>query len=96
MIGAASRARSPIGASYDEPMWALRPRGGAALPSTTMAFGKRMMLVVFLIVAVGLAACVVRTRPAHHHHGRPAAEQHDHKKHKKHKKHHKHRGRDRH
>ncbi|HVK71730.1 MAG TPA: hypothetical protein VM734_00360 [Kofleriaceae bacterium] len=63
-----------------------------------MALGKRAMLVVFLIVAIGLAACVVRSRPAHHHHhGRPAAKHdHDkHKKHKRHKKHHKHRGRDR-
>lgn len=51
-----------------------------------MVIGKRAILVTCIIAAVGLAACVVKTVPAHHHH-RPAAEKHKKAKPQKHKKH---------
>ncbi len=55
-----------------------------------MTIGRRALLVIFLIAAVGLAACVVRTVPAHRHHGAHPAQKHKPQKHKKHKKHRKH------
>jgi hypothetical protein len=47
---------------------------------------KRALLVSLLIAAIGLAACVVRTTPAHRHRSQGV---HSHEKHKpvKHKKH---------
>lgn len=51
-----------------------------------MAIGKRALLVIFLIAAVGLAACVVRTVPARRHHGAHPAQKHKSQKHKKPKK----------
>lgn len=53
--------------------------------------GKRGLLVAFVIATVGLAACVVRTRPAHRH-GQPAYVESGKHKPQKHKKHKKHRG----
>jgi hypothetical protein len=55
-----------------------------------MTIGKRALLVIFLIAAVGLAACVVRTAPVHRQHGAHPAQKHKPQKHKKHKKHGKH------
>ncbi len=55
-----------------------------------MVIGKRAMLVTFIIAAIGLAACVVKTVPAHHHSHRPA-EKHKKAKPQKHKKHKDHR-----
>lgn len=56
---------------------------------------RRWLFIAMLIAAVGLAACVVRTRPAHpHRHGVHKQERHEKHKHKKHKKHKKHRDRD--
>lgn len=52
---------------------------------------KRWLFIALLIASVGLAACVVRTRPAHRHQSVQAHEKHKKQKHKKHKKHHKHR-----
>jgi hypothetical protein len=57
---------------------------------------RRWLFIAMLIAAVGLAACVVRPRPAHNHH-RHGVHKHEkqgkHKKHKpkKHKKHRDHR-----
>lgn len=51
---------------------------------------RRWLFIAILIAAVGLGACVVRTRPVHRHqHVQPHEkhEKHKHKKHKKHKKH---------
>ena len=48
--------------------------------------GKRGLLVSLVIAAVGLAACVVRTHPAHRH-GQPAYSEHGKHKPQKHKKH---------
>ncbi len=45
------------------------------------------MLVILLIAAVGLAACVVRTAPTHRHQGAHPAQKQKPQKHKKHKKH---------
>ena len=48
---------------------------------------RRWLFIAVLIAAVGLAACVVRTRPVHHQHGVHKQEKHKKHKHKKHKKH---------
>ena len=50
-----------------------------------MVIGKRAMLVTIVIAAIGISACVVRTRPVHRH--GPAAEKHKKHKPEKHKKH---------
>ncbi|HUQ05970.1 MAG TPA: hypothetical protein VM261_25885 [Kofleriaceae bacterium] len=50
-----------------------------------MVIGKRAMLVTFIIAAIGLAACVVKTVPVHHQSHRPA-EKHKKAKPQKHKK----------
>ena len=55
-----------------------------------MTIGKRALFVIFLIAALGLAACVVRTVPAHRHKGAHPSQKHKPQKHKKHKKHRKH------
>jgi hypothetical protein len=47
---------------------------------------KRWLLVAFVIAAIGLTACVVRTVPAHRHQ-EVKAEKHKPEKHKKMKKH---------
>jgi len=49
----------------------------------------RALLIALLIAAVGLAACVVRTTPAHRHRHQHVESHQKHKpqKHKKHKKH---------
>lgn len=56
---------------------------------------RRWFFIAILIAAVGLAACVVRTRPVGHRHQHVQShEKHKPQKHKKHKKHKKHRGDD--
>lgn len=52
---------------------------------------KRWLFIALLIASVGLAACVVRTRPAHRHQQVQSHEKHKPQKHKKQKKQKRHR-----
>lgn len=52
---------------------------------------RRWLFIAFLIAAVGLSSCVVRTAPTHRHQHSQPDEKHKQQKHKKHKKHQKHR-----